>query len=197
MYATVATVILPDTPRWQTAAWLWLNAHGTGIDPVQLGGTIFSGGYINLVDETELLLYLRGAPLILSAFGGVLVCIHIGYTTRALYLIQNASAVVIGYSLTGVVFVYLSDAQPTFEAVFLILSGVTLTLFVGGFVLSRVSGGLVIIGIASVWAIIGVGVVFLLGGLILLNTIIPLVLYPLGGSLLAALLVYVSRTINL
>jgi len=196
-YYAVGTELLSEIERWQTAAWMFLSANGIGVEAKQLGGGLLATHRVNLLSEYPEFRYLRAMPFGLSVIAGMLVSDSIGYSHRPRHIFENCLAMVPGYVFAGIVLLYLSDAQPSFEAIVLILLVLGAAIFIGGTILSRIGGSLAFIGIVSIWGVLGVGLLALGGGVIIVHTLAPLVLYPTVGALISAVLLIVARRVNI
>lgn len=196
----ISLVTLPDSfdeigiETWRIASWIWLNAHGVGIEGTQVGGLDMAFQTVNLVQDTPQLHMIRVVPVLLVAICGLLVTATMGGTTNDKHILENAVAAVGGYLLAGLTTVIISGARPGVGLVAGLVVVLAGALYVGSVVADRLP--IPVFAVTSLSGIAGVGLFVLLAAGVVSTVVVPLGKHAIAGGVIATVGLWVSKNLD-
>lgn len=185
---------LVDVERWKTAAWLYLNANGVPIAGIRVLGLSGFGQNVDLISTTGQFNGLRVLPPLLVTLGAVLTADSLPYTTRLKYIIENAAGVAVGYIGAALVTILVSGARPA-VAIVILLGGVLGGALVIGSRVANSLAGLPVLGVTTLGGLTLIGIAVIIGGITVVNALLPLLAVTAGGGLASVLLLSIVRNL--
>lgn len=187
------TTVFESVPRWKSTLWVYLGAHLIELSDLYTGGSGLNT--IQPVDIAGLGSEIYLLPMLAIAVAAGYTCYELP-TTRIKQNVSNALAAGLGYFLTGLIAMVISDIRPSISSLLLLALVVGGGIWIGSTLLGYLSGGLPFLGIASIGAITALGILVILGGIAIVSVIQGLIIVAFGIAVIVGVSFGVSRQLE-
>lgn len=194
----VTLLILQDNPysqieRWRASLFLLLGMHF-----IEISTTNFASANGLLVGAESVfsnipVWELRLLPIILITIGAGYTTSKISNTREFKYILENATAITLGYFPAFAIAFWISNINPELEMVVIIGLGLPAVIYIGSTVLQKLTGNLPFFGIASLGSIIILGIFVLIVGVTLISALGPAIAMMGTGIIIGSIGVYLFR----
>lgn len=195
---TLAT--LPETfanvevEGWRIATWIWLNAHGVGIDGMQVGGLNMAFQTVGFISNNPELHMLRVVPLLLAAICGLVVTATMGGASRDKHVLENSIVAVGGYVLAGLGAVVVSEARPGVGMIVVLILVLGGALYTGSLVANRLP--IPVFAVTTLSGLLGIGLFVFLAAGVVSTVAIPLGKHAAAGGVVASVALWVASNLD-
>lgn len=183
-----------DIEQWRIATWIWLNAHGVGIDGAQVGGWDMAFQTVTFIESNPELHMLRIVPVLLAALAGLLVTASMGGARRDKHILENCVTASGGYVLASLGAIVVSGARPGVELIILLTITLAGGIYLGALLANQLP--IPVFAVTTLGGLLGIGLFVFLAAGVVSTVAIPLGKHAVSGGILASMLLWVANNID-
>lgn len=181
----------PD--RFNRAMWLYLSGHYATVGPISVAGLVEVLPRLGLVSAGQYSTVWHALPVLVVGLAAAGMNISMGYTLSPDYILRNSAAVLVGYLPSALIAIIWSGASGPVGTYLLVIAAGFFALAIGSRAIGGALGGLPVFAVTSIGGLVLAGLLVLVGGLFVLELLLPVAIFAAGGGALGSALVFVAR----
>lgn len=183
-----------EATRVNRALWVYLSAHFRPLGPLPVEAVVSSYPRIGVVESGNRPKVWYLIPVAAAALSAAGANVTFGRTHDWQKIAKNSALILIGYLPAALIGVVWSNAAPSLGFFLIIVGGAFLALAVGSRAVGSATQGTPVLGVTSLWGLFGIGLVILLGGIVVINLLLPIAAFGIIGGAVGTATIFIART---